>query len=176
MAYQPNDTTMQYLNGYPPDTVQQVERMRDQGQLGTWLLRKYPNGHDLRSDKALFGYLQSLRQTYLQNAAQLSKAVYDSKLQTVGNALGTHARIGRVQGAQLKSRREIRIASVFKQAPLPFLRMISVHELAHFRERDHDRAFYQLCCHMEPQYHQLEFEVRVYLTYLDDSGKALWET
>lgn len=167
---------MQYLNGYPADTVEQVARMRDQGQLGPWLLQKYPQGHAMRSDKALFAYLQSLRQTHLQNAAQLSKAVYDSKLQTVGNALGTHARIGRVQGAQLKSRREIRIASVFRQAPLAFLRMIAVHELAHFRERDHDRAFYQLCCHMEPDYHQLEFEVRVYLTHLDHGGKALWET
>jgi predicted metal-dependent hydrolase len=28
--------------------------------------------------------------------------------------------------------------------------MIVVHELAHLREREHDRAFYQLCCHMEP--------------------------
>jgi len=166
---------MEYLNGYPDTTVAQVARMRDQAQLGPWLLRKYPQGHDVRSDKALFNYLQSLRQAYLQNAPQLSKAVYDSKLQTVANALGTHARIGRVQGAQLKSRREIRIASVFRQAPLPFLRMICVHELAHFRERDHDRAFYQLCCHLEPDYHQLEFEVRVYLTYLSDGSPALWE-
>jgi hypothetical protein len=29
--------------------------------------------------------------------------------------------------------------------------------------------------HMEPRYHQLEFEVRVYLTYLDTSGARLWE-
>ncbi|QKB57553.1 hypothetical protein E3169_03730 [Escherichia coli O157:H7] len=28
------------------------------------------------------------------------------------------------------------------------------------------KAFYQLCCHMEPQYHQLEFDTRLWLTQL----------
>ena len=51
-------------------------------------------------------------------------------------------------------------------APADFLRMIVVHELAHLREREHDKAFYQLCQHMEPRYHQLEFDLRVYLTWL----------
>jgi hypothetical protein len=27
---------------------------------------------------------------------------------------------------------------------------------------------------MEPQYHQLEFEVRVYLTHLEHTGQRLW--
>ena len=165
---------MEYLGGYPADTVAQVQALLDNKQLANWLLRKYPMAHDLRSDKALFGYLQEIRQTHLQNAAPLSKALYDNKLHVVQNALGTHARISRVQGGQLKSRREIRIAALFKQVPLPFLRMIAVHELAHFRERDHDRSFYQLCCRMEPDYHQLEFEVRVYLTYLEHRGHRLW--
>ncbi len=52
--------------------------------------------------------------------------------------------------------------------------MIVVHELAHMKERDHDKAFYQLCMHMEPEYGQLEFDLRVYLTYLDAGGDKLW--
>ncbi|MDD2785076.1 MAG: metal-dependent hydrolase, partial [Sulfuricurvum sp.] len=36
---------------------------------------------------------------------------------------------------------------------------------------EHNKAFYKLCTHIEPQYHQLEFEVRLYLTYLDHFGK-----
>jgi hypothetical protein len=28
---------------------------------------------------------------------------------------------------------------------------------------------------MEPDYHQLEFEVRVYLTHLEHTGQRLWE-
>ncbi len=46
--------------------------------------------------------------------------------------------------------------------------MIVVHELAHLKEREHDKAFYQLCAHMEPDYHQLEFDCRVYLLWHHD--------
>jgi len=46
-----------------------------------------------------------------------------------------------------------------------FLRMIVVHELAHLKEFEHNKAFYQLCCHMEPDYHQLEFDLRVFLCW-----------
>jgi len=46
--------------------------------------------------------------------------------------------------------------------------MIVVHELAHLKERNHDKAFYQLCQHMEPDYHQLEFDCRVYLLWKNE--------
>ena len=42
--------------------------------------------------------------------------------------------------------------------------MIVVHELAHLKEREHGKAFYALCLHMEPDYHQLEFDLRLWLT------------
>ena len=80
----------------------------------------------------------------------------------------------RVQGSKLKAKREIRVASLFKHVPEDFLKMIAVHELAHLKERQHDKAFYKLCGHMEPDYHQLEFDVRLYLTHLDLSGERLW--
>jgi predicted metal-dependent hydrolase len=66
------------------------------------------------------------------------------------------------------------VAALFKQVPGDFLKMIVVHELAHLKERAHDKAFYQLCNYMEPCYHQLEFEVRVYLTHMEMSGARLW--
>lgn len=163
-----------YLNGYPAETVQQVDAMLQANKLGPWLQKKYPEGHGLRDDRSLFTYVQELRQEHLKGAPVLSKVLYDNKLQIVQNALGTHTQISRVQGSQLKAKREIRIASLFKATPPEFLRMIAVHELAHLREREHDKAFYKLCCYMEPHYHQLEFEVRVYLTYLDGNGPALW--
>lgn len=49
--------------------------------------------------------------------------------------------------------------------------MIVVHELAHLKEKDHNKAFYSLCCHMEPDYHQLEFDTRLYLTHLSLFGE-----
>ena len=45
--------------------------------------------------------------------------------------------------------------------------MIVVHELAHLKEQQHDKAFYQLCRHMEPGYHQYELDLRLYLTQIE---------
>jgi len=43
--------------------------------------------------------------------------------------------------------------------------MIVVHELAHLKESDHNKAFYRLCESMQPGYGQLEFDLRLYLTW-----------
>jgi predicted metal-dependent hydrolase len=79
-----------------------------------------------------------------------------------------------VQGGKLKTRREIHIASVFRDMPPEFLRMIVAHELAHLKEGEHDKAFYQLCVHIEPAYFQLEFDLRAYLSHLEATGQPLW--
>ncbi len=47
--------------------------------------------------------------------------------------------------------------------PEPLLKALVVHELAHFKEKDHNKAFYKLCCYMEPYYHQLELDFKVIL-------------
>ncbi|NDP37367.1 MAG: M48 family metallopeptidase [Rhodoferax sp.] len=165
---------LKFLQGYPADTLAQVAQLIADQRLGQWLQNKYPDAHGVRTDKALFEYVQALKANYLRGAEPLAKVAFDSKLQIVQHALGTHTTVSRVQGNKLKAKREIRIAALFKDAPPEFLTMISVHELAHLKERAHDKAFYQLCCHMEPRYHQLEFELRVYLTHLDASGPRLW--
>ena len=88
-----------------------------------------------------------------------------TRLSIEHHALGLNTAISRVQGGKLKAKKEVRISSFFKVAPEPFLRMIVVHELAHLKERNHGKNFYQLCQYMEPDYHQLEFDCRVYLTW-----------
>lgn len=165
---------LRYLNGYPADTLAQVQHMLAEGRVGDWLTRRHPQAHGVRTDKVLYDYVQDLKADYLRSTEPLSKVAFDSKLHVVKNALGTHTTVSRVQGSKLKSKREIRVASLFKDTPEPFLKMIVVHELAHLREREHDKAFYQLCTHMEPAYHQLEFEVRIYLTHLEATGERLW--
>lgn len=165
---------LRYLQGYPEATVTQIAQMLEDERLGTWLGHKYPQAHAVRTDRALYDYAQDLKQAHLRGAEPLSKVAFDSKLHVVQHALGTHTTIARVQGSKLKAKREIRIASLFKEVPPEFLKMIVVHELAHLRERAHDKAFYQLCTYMEPSYHQLEFELRVYLTHLEASGARLW--
>jgi predicted metal-dependent hydrolase len=163
-----------YLQGYPAETLAQVQQLQSQGRIGSWLLQRHPQVHGLRTDRALYDYVQGLKAEHLRGADPVAKVTYDSKLQVVAQALGMHTQVSRVQGNKLKAKREIRIGTVFRDAPEPFLKMIAVHELAHLREREHNKAFYQLCQHMEAQYFQLEFEVRLYLTHLDQGGARLW--
>ncbi|HEY6133173.1 MAG TPA: YgjP-like metallopeptidase domain-containing protein [Rubrivivax sp.] len=163
---------MKYLAGYPPELLAEVRQRVDAGQLAADLARRYPEGHAVRSDRALVDYVGALKSRFLRSAPPLAKVAYDSRLQIVQNALGTHTTVSRVQGNQLKAKRELRVASLFKQAPAPFLKMIVVHELAHLKEREHGKAFYALCMHMEPDYHQLEFDVRLWLTALDAEPQA----
>jgi UTP pyrophosphatase len=163
-----------YLAGYPVALAAQIRQLIEQDLLAGLLLRKYPLAHDVRTDKALYDYVLEIKKQNLRNAGQPSKVAFDSKLHVIGNALGMHTSISRVHGVNLKAKCEIRIATVFREMPPEFLRMIVVHELAHMKEREHDKAFYQLCTHMEPDYAQLEFDLRVYLTYLDAGGARLW--
>ena len=155
---------LRYLAGYPQHLLAQVRELIAQDRLAAILADKYPHAHAVRTDGQLRDYVQALKDRHLRKAVPLGKVVYDAKLQVMKQALGTHTAISRVQGARLKASREIRIASVFREAPAPFLRMIVVHELAHLKEGEHDKAFYQLCTHMEPDYHQLELDLRLYLT------------
>lgn len=163
-----------YLAGYPAAVVGPLCRLIEEDRLGAALLQKYPTGHAVRTDKALYDYVSGVKDDFLRNAGQLSKVAYDSRLHVIRNALGTHTSISRVQGSKLKSKREIRVAALFREVPPEFLRMIVVHELAHMKEREHDKAFYQLCRHMEPDYFQLEFDLRAYLCHLEAGGRALW--
>lgn len=163
-----------FLAAYPESLAQEVRELIEEGRLAERLLQKYPSSHAVRTDRALYDYAMQIKQGYLRNAGPLNRVAYDGSLQTMKRALGMHSGISRVQGARLKSSREIRIASVFRPMPPEFLRMIVVHELAHLKEQEHDKAFYQLCIHMEPDYHRLEFDLRAYLTYLDAGGEALW--
>lgn len=157
---------------YPEAVVQQVQKLISENRLGDYMRGKYPDRHQYNSDDSLYNFTLELKDRYLKRSKPLSKALYDDRLDVVKNALGTHTRISRSHGGKLKSKNEIRIAAVFKNTPAEFLRMIVVHELAHFKEQEHNKAFYQLCCHIEPDYHQLELDVRLYLLLLD-SGQSL---
>lgn len=158
---------LKYLAGYPPELLAQVQALVDGGRLGESLARRYPDMHEVRTDRALYDYVHTLKSRYLRSSEPLAKVAYDTTLHVIQHALGTHTAVSRVQGNRLKAKREIRVASLFKQAPAPFLKMIVVHELAHLKEREHDKAFYALCSHMAPDYHQLEFDLRLWLTSLE---------
>ena len=119
---------------------------------------------------AILEYAMELKNQFLRKSEPLSKVVYDGRISDVNDALGLHRISIKNHGGRLRSKSEIRVATLFKNVPEPFLKMIVVHELAHLKEKQHNKAFYALCESMEPSYHQLEFDVRVYLTHLDVFG------
>ena len=160
----PSPPGLRYLSAYPPELLAPVRQLIALGSLGETLARRYPGLHEVRTDGALYDYVARLKGQFMRNSGPLSRVVYDNTLQALRNALGTHTLVSRVQGGRLKAKREIRIAGVFREAPAAFLRMIVVHELAHLKEPGHGKAFHSLCIHMEPAYHQLEFDVRLWLT------------
>lgn len=165
---------LKYLGAYSDQTRAQVTQLITDNKLADVLRQRYHSAHTIRTDKALFDYVQDLKSEFLRNAEPINKVAFDNKIHVINNALGLHTSISRVQGNKLKAKHEIKVATMFKDVPLEFLRMIAVHELAHVKEKQHDKPFYKLCCYMEPNYHQYEFDLRLYLTQLDLSAERLW--
>lgn len=173
MGFINNLKSLKYINHYHKETQAQVLKLIQENKLDAYLLNKYPASHNIKNDKALFIYVNEIKNSNIKKSAPLSKALYDGKINVIHNALGTHHFISRVQGNKLKAKNEIKIASMFKNTPKEFLEMIVVHELAHFKEKEHNKAFYKLCQHIMPNYHQTEFDLRLYLTQMDLAGKIL---
>jgi len=161
---------LKFLQHYPTSLQDKIRQLQAQNLLGDYISQRYPQPHSVQTDKALYQYSNEIKQAFLRNAPLLDKVHYDNRLGIDHHALGLNTAISRVQGGKLKAKKEIRIASFFKTSPAEFLRMIVVHELAHLKERDHGKAFYQLCQYMEPDYHQLEFDCRVYLLWKSDEN------
>ena len=158
------DPCRAFLAGYPADLLDQVRGRLADGSLGDHLTRRYPDAHTIRTDGALYDHAAALKARFLRNAPALNKVAYDGRLQIDQRALGTLTAASRVQGGRLAAKRELRVAACFKQAPAAMLDMIVVHELAHLKEREHNKPFYALCDHMLPGYHQIEFDTRLWLT------------
>lgn len=165
-------TPLKYLAAYPPALQEKVRTLIAQERLEEYLRQRYPERHAVQSDKALYAYTMALKQEFLRNAPGLDKVLYDARLDVLQKALGLHTAVSRVQGSKLRAKKEIRIAALFRDTAPQFLNMIVVHELAHLREFDHNKAFYQLCEHMLPGYHQLEFDLRIHLTWRDLQAKC----
>ncbi len=163
-----------YLGNYPPSLIAQVDSLIKSDQLASYLLERYPTPHNVANDNDLRDYVLSLKNLHMKKSQPLSKIIYDSKLHVVNNALGMHSYVARVHGGKLKTKNELRVSALFKKTPAAFLNMIVVHELAHLKEKEHNKAFYRLCLNMLSNYHQFEFDMRLYLIQLE-LGDALYD-
>ena len=61
-----------------------------ENRLAALLLKKYPLAHGVRTDKALYDYVQELKGQHMRNAGQLSVVSFDGTLQALRNALLTN--------------------------------------------------------------------------------------
>ena len=50
-----------YLQGYPESLLSQVTSLIEQGRLGEVLNKRYPQLHDIATDKALWNYVQEIK-------------------------------------------------------------------------------------------------------------------
>ncbi|MDN3610143.1 M48 family metallopeptidase [Vibrio ostreicida] len=156
-------SVLRFIQGYPDHIVKSVNQLLESGRFEDWFQQRYPDTHSIKSEKALFEYAMAIKNNYMKKTAPISKVIYDSKIHPINHALGLHSYVSKVHGGKVRVKNEIRIASVFKHSPEPLLRMLIVHELAHLKEKQHNKSFYQLCCHMEPDYHQLELDARLFM-------------
>ena len=154
---------LRLINGYPEDLIEQVRPILEAGKLEEVILKKYPNRNSYTTDKALYELVQELKRKYLKKAKPITKVVFDKKMTLEHHALGLHSSVSRIQGNKLKSKNEIRISQYLREAPEELFMSIVVHELAHIKEKDHDKAFYSLCQYMLGDYGQLEFDMRLYI-------------
>jgi UTP pyrophosphatase len=164
---------MRYLSGYGPEVIETLLPAFKDGRAEKSFQKKYSSygQGDVCNDKLLYEYVSQLKKRYLKSAPPLSRICFDKKVSLEKQALGLFSIIPRVQGRKIKSKHTIHIAEQFKKAPEPILRVIVVHELAHLRERDHSKSFYKLCTHIEPEYHSLEFDMRLWLALQDYKSK-----
>ena len=103
---------LKYLAGYPPALLAQVHQLIAEGRLAESVARRYPEGHEVTTDRALYDYVGELKSRYMRNAPPLAKVQYDQKLHIVRNALGTHTTVSRVQGGNLKAKRDGKVVTL----------------------------------------------------------------
>lgn len=100
----------------------------------------------------------------MRSSNPVPKVSFDTRMHVIDNSLGQHPFVSRVQGSKLKRKNEIKVSAILKTLPESLLRMVVVRELAHLREKEQNKSFYQLCQHMEVDYHQLELDLSLFLT------------
>lgn len=156
-----------YIPNHDQNTRLKVKAAIERDVLGAYILGKYPQANRFKTDKLLYDFTMELKNRHLKNSEPISKIIYDTKIKNAHSSLGMHTYSSRVQGGKIKRKNEIRISHIFKDAPEALMQTVVVHELAHIKVKEHDKAFYKLCTHMLSDYHQMEFDLRLYLLNIE---------
>lgn len=61
-------TKIDYFQNYPQEIRDKVDQLITSGQLRSYLLKKYPTGHQVNTDKQLYEYANNIKQSYMKNS------------------------------------------------------------------------------------------------------------
>lgn len=163
-----------FLKGYDSNLLTQVNKLIEENKLGDYLKSKYNMEKNLNNDKDLYNLGISIKNQYMKNVKTPDKIYFDNKIEFSNQALGLNSFIPKIQGKKIKIINDIKISSRFKKLPYEFTYNVLVHEIAHLKEKNHSKSFYMLCQNISPDYFQIDFDLRLYLTYNDIFKQILW--
>ena len=63
---------LRYLAGYPPALLAQARSLIAEGRLAESVTRRYPEGHEMKTDRALYDYVGALKARHMRNAPALA--------------------------------------------------------------------------------------------------------
>ena len=73
-------TTLVYLSGYSLQLLEQVQQLIETKKLGEYLTNKYPEKHNITTEKALYNYVVDLQRKYIKKTPVISKVAYDKNI------------------------------------------------------------------------------------------------
>jgi hypothetical protein len=80
-----------YLSGYAPSLQNQVRDWLLAGKAGEWLLRKYPQAHAVRTDRALYDYVDALKAAISAQCGAVAQGGLRQQDSCGAQCLGLHA-------------------------------------------------------------------------------------
>ncbi len=60
------NSSLKYIAGYPQNLIEQVSSLIESGRFVTWFDKRYPERHQIQSEKALFDYTMDIKQRYMK--------------------------------------------------------------------------------------------------------------
>ena len=66
---------LKYLAGYSATVTDQVHLLIQNDKLSTILLNKYPNPHEISTNKVLYSYVMEIKNQFIKKSNPLSKVV-----------------------------------------------------------------------------------------------------
>ncbi|MGP4952607.1 metal-dependent hydrolase, partial [Psychrobacter sp. T6-1] len=65
-------TPLKYIAHYPEHIQTQASELISSGRLGAYIEQRYPDTHQIQSDKALYQYVNDIKTEYMRKSGTLS--------------------------------------------------------------------------------------------------------